>query len=89
MFTNKQGNCYNFSAAFWYLAKTLDYKGLRHVHGTVYEHHGAHAWCEVEENGVLYIFDPTTDKKHRSFHVTFEEGWDRYEYNPGWEQMPL
>ena len=59
LFDNKEGNCYCKAAGFWYLAKTIGYDGLNFVAGTA--HSSYHGWCEVKEDGVLYLFDPTGD----------------------------
>ena len=89
-FKNGEGNCYKYSAAFWYLAKTLEYPNIIHVHGSVND--GAvHGWCEVEEDGVIYVFDPTGDRRYkdgRGFHTT-KEGNKAYKYLPGYKEIPL
>ena len=89
-FVNKKGNCYKYSAAFWYLAKTLEYSNIKHVHGTINE--GIrHGWCEVTEDGVVYVFDPTGDidtKDGRGFHTTKANN-KAYTYNPQYQEVPL
>ena len=63
LFTNNEGECVTKSAAFYYLAKTLGYSNITHVYGSVFagEKDWPHAWCEMEEDGVMYIFDPCHD----------------------------
>ena len=94
-FTNKKGNCYIKSAGFWYLAKTLDYPGLINKAG--YMNDQRHGWCEVVEDGVTYVFDPTMDDTEHSW--TQSDGWASYHvvkgsskiltFNPGDKIVPL
>jgi hypothetical protein len=56
MFTTGRGNCYNYAAAFWALARALGYDA-RAVSGTCTGTHQPHGWCFIEFDGKDYIFD--------------------------------
>lgn len=57
MFEKGRGNCYNFAAAFWALARGLGYEahGLAGYVTTLVQPHG---WVLIEIGGVEYFFDP-------------------------------
>ena len=57
MFEKSRGNCYNFAAAFWALARGLGYEayGLAGYVTTLVQPHG---WVLIEIDGVDYFFDP-------------------------------
>jgi len=57
MFEKSRGNCYNFAAAFWALARGLGYEayGLAGYVTTLEQPHG---WVWMELDGVEYFFDP-------------------------------
>lgn len=57
MFEKTRGNCYNFAAAFWALARGLGYEayGLAGYITTLVQPHG---WVWIEIDGVEYFFDP-------------------------------
>lgn len=58
MLTIKKGCCYNFSAAFYVLAKAIGYDAVIYS-GTINPPPlvRAHGWVEIEFDGVPYIFD--------------------------------
>ena len=57
MFEKSRGNCYNFAAIFWALARGLGYEayGLAGNITTLVQPHG---WVLIEIDGVEYFFDP-------------------------------
>lgn len=65
MLTTEKGNCYNYSAAFWALARGLGYDA-RCVSGRVRAYAVPHGWSEIDFDGVTYIFDPELETVIRS-----------------------
>lgn len=63
MFEKGRGNCYNFAAAFWALARGLGYEahGLAGYITTLVQPHG---WVWLEVDGVEYFFDPELHYKY-------------------------
>lgn len=58
MFNTAKGNCYNFAASFWALARGLGYEA-KCISGTMTKTDQPHSWVEiVMEDGKPYIFDP-------------------------------
>lgn len=58
MFDTSKGNCYNFAASFWALARGLGYEA-KCISGTMTKTDEPHSWVEiVMEDGKPYIFDP-------------------------------
>ena len=64
MFETKKGNCYNFAAAFWALARGLGYEA-RAVSGTALQDHQPHGWVFIDIDGETYIFDPEWEYVYR------------------------
>ena len=62
MFTKERGNCYNYAAAFWALARGLGYDA-RAYSGTISEQ--PHGWVEIAFDGVDYLFDPELEMAAR------------------------
>lgn len=64
LYRNGEGNCYRSASLMCWLARRLGYDASVVV-GTVPTDHGpgAHAWVEVEKDGVTYLIDATF---HRS-----------------------
>lgn len=61
MFTTGRGNCYNYAAAFWALARGLGYdaKAISGTLGWDYERHG---WVVIyDENGTRLTYDAETE----------------------------
>lgn len=81
MFQTGKGNCYNFSGAFWALARGIGYDAVCYS-GLVGVHRDPHSWVEIEINGVPYIFDPETEMTSRlnkdfyskNYMLTYEQG---------------
>jgi len=57
MFSSGRGNCYNFAAIFWALARGLGYEA-RAVSGTCTKDNQPHGWVIIELDGKDYFFDP-------------------------------
>ena len=58
MFDTSKGNCYNFAASFWALARGLGYEA-KCISGTMTKTDQPHSWVEiVMDDGKPYIFDP-------------------------------
>ncbi len=57
MFDTTKGNCYNFAAAFWALARGLGYEA-RAISGTCLKDEQPHGWVFIEIDGEDYLFDP-------------------------------
>ncbi len=57
MFSTGRGNCYNFAAIFWALARGLGYDA-RAVSGTCTGTDQPHGWVIIELDGADYFFDP-------------------------------
>ncbi len=57
MFETTKGNCYNFAAAFWALARGLGYEA-RAISGTCLKDEQPHGWVFIEIDGEDYLFDP-------------------------------
>ena len=57
IFETTKGNCYNFAAAFWALARGLGYEA-RAISGTCLKDEQPHGWVFIEIDGADYLFDP-------------------------------
>lgn len=57
MFSSGRGNCYNFAAIFWALARGLGYDA-RAVSGTCTGTDQPHGWVIIEIDGADHFFDP-------------------------------
>lgn len=90
MFEKGRGNCYNFAAAFWALARGLGYEahGLAGFVTTLVQPHG---WVWMELDGVEYFFDPELhydyiyDKrevKDMFMLAVADAGWWHYDWTP-------
>lgn len=72
-FEQRQGNCFNYAAAFCELAKGLGYDA-RYVEGSVplaAGGRGPHGWVEITKDGAVYICDPDLqyEIKNRNFYM--------------------
>lgn len=72
-FEQHQGNCFNFAAAFYELAKGLGYDA-KYVEGSVPLARGGkgpHGWVEITKDGAVYICDPDLQHeiKGRNFYM--------------------
>ncbi len=64
MFQTGKGNCYNFTAAFWALARGVGYDAVCYS-GLVGVERDPHSWVEIEINGEQRIFDVETEMQYR------------------------
>ena len=60
MFSTERGNCYNYAAAFWALARGLGFDA-KAVSGTISKTDQPHGWVEIDIDGVTYYFDAETE----------------------------
>ncbi len=77
MLKTRMGNCYDFAAAFCYLAKAVGYEGMICIRGQCASASGGltpHAWCEF--NGM--VFDPE---------ITYANGY--YLFNVSYGSLPF
>jgi hypothetical protein len=65
MFNKGRGNCYNYAAAFWALARGLGYEA-RAVSGTCTGSNQSHGWVFIEFDGKDYIFDCEWEMAYRT-----------------------
>lgn len=71
MFTTGRGNCYNYAAAFWALARGLGYEAYC-LSGTATSTDQPHGWVVIEIDGADYFFDP-------EWEMAYREQQDRYD----------
>ena len=64
MFQTDKGNCYNFTAAFWSLARGIGYDAVCYS-GLVGVDRNPHSWVEIEIDGEKRIFDVETEMQYR------------------------
>lgn len=64
MFQTGKGNCYNFTAAFWALARGIGYDAVCYS-GLVGKDRDPHSWVEIEMDGEKRIFDVETEMQYR------------------------
>ena len=64
MFETGKGNCYNFTAAFWALARGVGYDAVAYS-GLVGVDRNPHSWIEMDINGETYVFDVETEMQYR------------------------
>ena len=64
MFTTLRGNCYNYAAAFWTVARGLGYEAYA-ISGTVTQTDQPHGWVEIDFDGKTYIFDCEWEMAYR------------------------
>lgn len=67
MFQTHQGNCYCFTAAFYYLSRQLGYESTA-ISGSVSAAGGGmtpHGWVHITFNGTVYIFDTELEMAQR------------------------
>lgn len=65
MFNKGRGNCYNYAAAFWALARGLGYEA-RAVSGTCTGSDQPHGWVFIAFDGKDYIFDCEWEMAYRT-----------------------
>ena len=85
MFTTGRGNCYNYAAAFWALARGLGYDAYA-VSGTMGWDYEPHGWVIIyDENGTRLTYDTETEM---AYHRDGVYDRDMFAMNPwyaaGW-----
>jgi len=81
LFQTGKGNCYNFTAAFWALARGVGFDAVCYS-GLVGVGRDPHSWVEIDFDGVPYIFDVETEMSVRLlddyvsnlYKMTYEQG---------------
>ena len=81
MFQTSKGNCYNFTAAFWALARGVGFDAVCYS-GLVGRDRDPHSWVEIPIDGTTYIFDVETEMQNRlnndfytsMYKMTYERG---------------
>ncbi len=91
MFTTQRGNCYNYAAAFWALARGLGYDA-QVMSGVVLKDRQDHGWVFIELDGTRYLCDPEWEMVYRyerddytkdMYMLTMGEiGWWNYDWTP-------
>ncbi len=90
MVETNRGNCYNFAAIFWALARGLGYESYVHA-GNCTKFVQPHGWVQIEIDGEDYFFDPEwhydyiKDKREVKdmFMISLEDAdWWYYDYIP-------
>lgn len=91
MFVDGRGNCYNYAAAFWALARGLGYD-VQVMSGVVLKDRQDHGWVFMDLDGVRYLCDPEWEMVYRyerddytkdMFMLTMAEiGWWNYDWTP-------
>lgn len=84
IFSTGKGDCYNFAAAFYYLARRLGYDATAVVGSCGYVWNTRaipHGWVEIPVDGATYLFDPQienynnrngiSNETHGAFQVTY------------------
>ncbi len=91
IYATGKGDCYNFAAAFYYLAKRLGYDATAVVGACGYSWNTrpiAHGWVEIPMDGTVYVFDPQienynvrhgiSNERYGAFKVTYATAPARY-----------
>lgn len=81
MFRTSKGNCYNFTGAFWALARGVGFDAVCYS-GLVGVGRDPHSWVEIDFDGTPYIFDVETEMTYRlendyytsMYKITYERG---------------
>ncbi len=84
MFTNKQGNCFNYAAAFACIAEVLGYDA-RVVRGQIESAYGGltpHGWMQIKVNGQWLICDPDMQKFDKSGLNYYMRTFEQYPVKP-------
>ena len=71
MLRTKRGNCYNYAAAFWAVARQLGFDA-KAVSGNVGWSTRSHSWVEIADaDGVAYIYDTEMEASYRKQGVEY------------------
>ena len=78
MLQTKAGNCYNYNATFWAIARGIGYDAYCYS-GYTAKDYQPHGWCQIDFDGKPYIFDPQlgmryiqNGKNHNMFKLPYE-----------------
>ena len=87
MFQSGKGNCYNFTAAFWSLARGIGFDAVCYS-GLVGVGRDPHSWVEITFDGVPYVFDVETEMSYRlvNDYIT-SMYWKTYEDVAAWSYV--
>ena len=87
MFQSGKGNCYNFTAAFWSLARGIGFDAVCYS-GLVGVGRDPHSWVEITFDGVPYVFDVETEMSYRlvNDYIT-SMYWKTYEEVAAWSYV--
>ena len=82
MLKTKKGNCYNFAAVFYELARAIGYDA-QIFSGTMGLEGSPHAWVEIEHNGMMCLYDTEDRFAHpdRNSYERDPEYMARYHYH--------
>lgn len=80
MLTTHKGNCYNYAAEFYVLARAIGYDAVIYS-GTIDPTASPHGWVEIEMDGEWYIFDTEIEYKE----VTINNRHSSYYRVPYWK----
>ena len=90
--TTSRGNCYNFAAAFWALARGLGYEAYA-ISGTCLSDRQPHSWVMIAFDGEEFFFDPewewayhdrgVYDKEMFMLSLSKAKNWG-YRWTPHW-----
>lgn len=87
MFSTSKGNCYNFTAAFWALARGIGFDAVCYS-GLVGVARDPHSWVEIEFDGEPYIFDVETEMQNRLNNDYYTSMYKMtYERGKGWSYV--
>ena len=66
-FNQRNGNCYTMAATFYYMARSLGYDVYQiSGYNQGYSRSWPHSWCEIHNNGNIYVYDPNIYQEDRS-----------------------
>lgn len=82
MFQTGRGNCYNYAASFWALARGLGYEAVA-ISGTMTKTEQPHSWVEIPWEGEMRICDPETEMAYRVNRNIFDKDMFFLTYSTG------
>ncbi len=82
MFQTGRGNCYNYAASFWALARGLGYDAVA-ISGTMTKTEQPHSWVEIPWEGEMRICDPETEMAYRVNRNIFDKDMFFLTYSTG------
>lgn len=82
MFQTGLGNCYNYAASFWALARGLGYEAVA-ISGTMTKTDQPHGWVEIPWEGEMWICDPEEEMVYRTQRDIFDRDMFFVSYSRG------